>query len=630
MIERLDMIRAMRDQGETIPPAPPEPPPDEGGPGDEPPGGLPPDCPVVPLGVSGDQYHYLDALLQHRVLSAKDHSRNNLMSLYGAALDGWGTPLAWVHFPRKVQNKSTGEWEITGIKAEIAADTMMRVCARAGVWSALDRMRGPGAWLGGDGQLILHAGDALVVAEAGQRPRAEPPGRFEGHVYPAAPPCPRPDPHRQAGGKDGPAAQLLTLLQSWAWRRSEIDAYLMLGWVGAAMIGGATDWRAIAWVTGDLGTGKSTLQTSLKHLFGGALLQSPDATAAAVRQTLVYASLPVLIDEAEPDPDSRKMADLIKLARNAATGALALRGGADHQASQFVVRSAFLFGSILVPPLQRQDRSRIVVLDLDPLTGSMEPEGLAPKQLEQLGRRLLRRIVDHWPRLEETLGAYRAAMAEAGYSARGRDVYGTLLACADLLLHDALPASDHEETGTAAWIDKLGRAGVLSEEREGLARNECLDYLLTTELESPTDRKRYLIGDWIARAANRGPWATDPDQRDHARRVLLLAGLKLQPHGGQDYLAVANAHRGLARIFERTEWQSRSGLDGPWRQVLRRVPGHIVFDKTIWFGTASRATLVPLDVCVPPAGSHSSAADRDSDRDKADAAYSLAPDPFAP
>jgi predicted ATPase len=33
----------------------------------------------------------------------------------------------------------------------------------------------------------------------------------------------------------------------------------VLGWIAAATIGGALDWRPSLWITGDLSTGKSTL-----------------------------------------------------------------------------------------------------------------------------------------------------------------------------------------------------------------------------------------------------------------------------------------------------------------------------------------------------------------------------------
>ncbi|MEO5375570.1 MAG: hypothetical protein H7840_15085 [Alphaproteobacteria bacterium] len=72
------------------------------------------------------------------------------------------------------------------------------------------------------------------------------------------------------------------------------------------------------------------------------------------------------------------------LARDAATGSLAVRGSSDHEAASFIVRSCFLLGSILIPPLSPQDRSRFVVCELDQLTGD-RPKGLNERHLTDLG-----------------------------------------------------------------------------------------------------------------------------------------------------------------------------------------------------------------------------------------------------
>jgi hypothetical protein len=95
---------------------------------------------------------------------------------------------------------------------------------------------------------------------------------------------------------------------------------------------------------------------AIKHMFGPrGLLQSSDATAAAIRQIVGQASVPIALDEAESDEDNRSINKLVKLARDAASGSEAMRGGSDHNASRFTVRSPFMFGSILIPPLLPQD-----------------------------------------------------------------------------------------------------------------------------------------------------------------------------------------------------------------------------------------------------------------------------------
>jgi len=174
-------------------------------------------------------------------------------------------------------------------------------------------------------------------------------GRF---VYPASAPQPRPGVRDdELKGPSGrrfnlrkPGEELLKLLGTWNWKRSEIDAQLLLGWIAAAMIGGALKWRPMAWVTGGAGTGKSTLQHLLDALFGeGGLIDCADTTAAGVYQLLGHRTLPVAIDELEADADNTRVMSVIKLARLAASGGRMMRGGSDHQSVSFEMRSCFFF-----------------------------------------------------------------------------------------------------------------------------------------------------------------------------------------------------------------------------------------------------------------------------------------------
>jgi hypothetical protein len=147
----------------------------------------------------------------------------------------------------------------------------------------------------------------------------------------------------------------------------------------------------------------------LTGIFDGALIAVSDASAAGVWQKLGHSTLPVILDEVEAEEDNRRGQGLIKFARQAASGGLVLRGGSDHGASEFTARSGFLFSSILIPPLQPQDRSRMAVLELKELQGNSEPN-LDTRHLSDLGQRLMRRLVDGWARWGATLDMYRAAL----------------------------------------------------------------------------------------------------------------------------------------------------------------------------------------------------------------------------
>ena len=172
------------------------------------------------------------------------------------------------------------------------------------------------------------------------------------------------------------AGELLhALFTCWRFARPMVDPMLLLGWNAAAVYGGALDYRPLVWLTGDKATGKSALQKGLGLMHGNGILQSPDATEAAVRQILGQQSLPVAIDEAEADEDNRKMLALVKLARLAATSqGNILKGGQDHQGHEFRATSCFLFSSILIPPIPPQDKSRLAVLEMEEIpAGAREP-----------------------------------------------------------------------------------------------------------------------------------------------------------------------------------------------------------------------------------------------------------------
>lgn len=603
-MENLGDIRAMRRRG--IKGAPPAPPPDSAEDAGQ---GkmlfLPEGCPVQPIGINGATYYYLDQLGQLRELLAKDHSRLNLQSLFGRQSE-----LLEEFWPRRTQNRKTLEWETTGWKPEMCAQSFMAACADRGVWSAEEKVRGAGAWRGPEGELVLHVGDQLLRVAAAPPAAGVPwmvraPGMVEKLVYPTSPPGLKPAAEAEAAGPDNAAAQLLRLFETWSFRRRDIDPHLMLGWVGAAMLGGALKWRAVGWITGGFNTGKSTLQDVLKWVLGdNGLLKTADGTPAAVRQILRFDSRPVAIDEAEAEEDGRKMNALVKLARDAATGSITLRGGQDHAAKAFTVRSCFMFGSILIPPLLPQDRSRICIFELDqlPRTGRANTLPMTERGVAPLGPRLLRRLVQGWWRFDATLEGYRGALAAAGHSARGQDLFGTLLACADLLLWDVTP----DEATLAAWGAKLA-AGQLAEV-EGAVSDEaaCLGYLLSSTVMDPVSRTQRTIGEWVKAAAAdvSGAFVQEDTvlRRDQARKVLQDIGLRIELQDGRQFLAVANVHRGLDRVYDKTQWASRPGAQGVWVQALRRLP-HIPSTKALWFGSAARATLIPLEVVLSTADS---------------------------
>lgn len=575
---------------------------------------VPDDYPLVPIGVGpGVVLFFLDSHGQLQMQSARDLSRNNLQKHFSAR-PGYLIQ----HYPRPRKGQNSDEAET--FKPELAADQLINACGWEGPWDPKHRLRGRGAWTGADGDLVLHLGDRLWVGN-----RLVPVGRRGDMVYPRGPALPRPS--KDAAQGPGAADQLLALLDHWNWRRPELCTLLLLGWIGAALIGGALRVRPAAWLTGMKNSGKSLLQSVLFALFGNgtALIQSSDTTAAGVWQTLGYDSLPVALDEVEATVDNRRVEQLVTMMRQSYTGGDVQRGSSDGIAHQYPVKAAFLFSSINVIPLRAQDRSRCVILELDPLDPTHR-FAVPFSELPPIGRALLRRMADHFERLQEdVLPAYRDTLISHGWDGRGADTIGTLLACASVLREDrhAIEA-DMELIGTDLMsVLELQRA-------EEAPDWQMVIYHLCDSLIDPwRGGERRPIGELLRVAAGYGAppvvaspslsigrpelrsegeaasfAATDEAARE-AAKALSAFGVRLLTLQGEHGLygevrsmvAVANVSQTLNEIFRDTHWRGGSGTLGGWRQALARAPGACASSGTIRFrGSPVRATLVPTEL----------------------------------
>jgi hypothetical protein len=576
------------------------------GPGD-PDWPLPEGCPVVPLGVNGGTYFYIDSAGQYRQLEEREHNRLHVEGLFNLGVD-W----LWAHFEgRDKDGEPSGK-----IQCEKIGWQLRQACTLKGVWDPATKMRGVGAWRDADGRLILHCGDGIWQSGSVLPPdifaaRWHRIGEIGGYVYPAMPPQPRPLEGKIPGGMVGsPAGELLDAISSWSFRRGAIDERLIIGWIAAAMIGGALKWRPAAWVTGDKGTGKSTLLEVVGRVLGGSAVVTSDATAAGIWQHVGLNSLPVILDEQEAEEDNRKASNILKLARQASSGGVVIRGGANHKGSEFTARSCFLFSSILVPPMQPQDKSRMAILELDPLANEGPEPELSPKHWGPIGKALRRRMAMGWPRFEATRAAYYEALKGIGHEARGADQFGTLLAAADLLFFDTAP----DPARLAKWTGGLESenlsevAGAMPDWRQGLNR------LLQSSLDVRREGGLMNVIEWLMEAdgaisasafkdiTGDSGQVDEPAMQIAAERAISRSGLKVHIEGpqtrsgrapGSKWLVVANNHLRLAQIFEGTKWGTIPGAQGSgWSQAFARVPG-VTRGRARFAGEQGRALFIP-------------------------------------
>lgn len=537
---------------------------------------LPVDCPVVPLGIEGDTFFYLDANKQLRPLAASKHGRLDLQSLFVPYTD-----LLDTYWPAKDK-----EGEITGWKPEMCARALMDAAGKIGPVSIENKVRGPGCWLGSRGELVMHCGDKIISGDRGVMD----PGQIGEHVYPAAPKKPKPaEEECDASGVE----ELLSLLKTWNWRRGHLDPHLVLGWIAAAIMGGALQWRPLVWISGDKATGKSTLHDVINKILGeDGMISTADTTAAGIRQAVGHMTLPVAIDELEAEEDNRRQMDVIKIARFACSGAQALRGGADHKGSRFVLRNCFMFSSILIPPMMSQDVSRMAILQLDTLTDATPP-ALEPDRLSFIGSVIRRRIMDRWPDFATILHKYRAALTEVGHGGRSADQFGTLMACHDLILEEGIPSDEHVES----WAEQLKWSAMNEAESDEPDWQKCINHLMQSQVDYFRNGERFSVGTWVMRAAGMEVGYQDFAE---ANKVLASVGLRVKEHYYTDkpvkVLLIANSHQGLQAIFRETHWTGKSGAAGVWVQSMRRIPNACAGASATRFdGVLTRYTMMPVD-----------------------------------
>lgn len=527
-------------------------------------GHLPADCPVRPLGYDGENYFLIDTLGQVFNTGTSAFGVERMQKLFAGHEDFlyW----AWPSFGKGGGGKVA---PVNGFKAEEARRDLYAACAARGPWNPTDQVRGRGAWLDDRGRLVLHCGETLFVdgAEEGT-------GELGEHFYVRRPKAIAPW-GKAVPDDDNPAVEIFNALCTWNFVRRETDAMLQLGWIGVAFMGAALDWRPSIFLVGDAGSGKSELQKLLKTIMGRFMISTTNATSAGLYQIVGHDALPIGIDELEGEDGQDQAAQIIKMARDAASGSVRIRGGANHQGVEFQARSTFQFSAINPPPIPPASMSRLALLQLRPLTDTAAKVP-ALKAPETIGPRLLRRVMDNWDKFPTLYGAYRDVLRENGHDSRGQNTFGTFLAAAHLLLGDA----GLEALGFHA--DKLEHWGVMlaadaAPEVSGKTPNwaKCIEEIMISQVDAWNKGERRTIGQLIDLIS-----LTDQTMMPEVNQKLAVAGLHLLPpeRGGDGVgmlLCVPGSGKDINKLMQDSSWGGK-GNTGSWQFALDQAPDHIV------------------------------------------------------
>lgn len=586
--------------------------------------GLPHDSPVRAVGKMGTTCIFLDALHQLTFANPRELGESYLTDYFAGDME------YLIECWPKWNNKD-GRYTFS---PEDVRRAIQLECAHKGIWDDMERVRGRGAWrkdrksADDTPALILHCGDLLVFPDGDRAP-----GEHDGRVYPGGPRTLRPLP---AGEKLDPAEdprsaaqRILAMLKTWNWKRPVLDPRLYLGGIMAGFLGGALDWRPSLWITGESRTGKSTLMELRRDIMDTWSLNASNATSASIYQRVKFDAIAVTLDEQENSADSRRLDDMVKLARDAASGDLILRGGAGGTGTAFRARNSFQFASINAAALRQQDLNRMPQLELRELPSDAVEPVWTKLEAHRWGRELLRRAVNNWSRWEDTLAAHRAELKRMGHDARGADTFGTLLALADLVLSDKgfLSGEASDPDFEKVWTSMA--PSLLPEYTDAIPNwRACLDYLLASR---PREWKtgapssvggacasllyRTLHDDGTLRMTLSGVH----DEIREVNQLLAMAGCRIHRDGSGFRLFIANQHPGLLSIYEPTDWKGVPGAPGPWIKAMNNAPADMVDRcKLSVDGTQGRGLSVALEDFLDWRRSTDDAGPPDEDEDDED------------
>ncbi|WP_319519832.1 hypothetical protein [uncultured Martelella sp.] len=536
-------------------------------------GFLPKACPVRPLGYEGEAFYFVDTMGQVFNSAAAGRLGVERMQILFAGHEDF---LYWA-WPAKEPKKMAAD---PGFKSERVRRDLFAACRARGAWSMSDTVRGRGAWRDDQGGLMIHCGDAMWIE--GQ---LEDTGEYDGYFYPRRPASftPWAEPVAQ---KDNPATTLFEILRTWNFARGDVDVMFLIGWLGVAMLGGALDWRPSIFMVGDAGTGKSELfgkNGLIRSVLGKMMVATTNASEAGLYQLVGHDSVPIAIDELEGEDGQDQAQKVIKMARDAASGSVRIRGGQNHKGVEFQAQSSFAFSGINPPPIPPANLTRLVIVEMMPLKVTSNKAPTLPAA-ETVGPRLLRILADGWGDLDYKLDQYYAVLREAGHNSRGQKTYGTFLALAHTLIGDdglhALGMPSEQGGDLHRWGEWLQAEAMPELEGAGETWRQAIDLILTSEIDAYSGGVRNTVSEVLddlkqGRSSDAmGGSATGAFEETRRKLGHADLGLYGSVKGGL-ILAVPNSSKKIGRALLDTPFGDRGG-NGSWKWALRRAPPHIV------------------------------------------------------
>jgi hypothetical protein len=396
-------------------------------------------------------------------------------------------------------------------------------------------------------------------------------------------------------------------LETWTWDDPIMGPMLVMGWMVMSVFLGMVERRPHTWIIGPRGSGKSRLLSYIRSVLAGYVKHTDmgaSVTEAGIRQSLQESCFPFILDELEKENTdnghklSTAIDQVLKIMRAAySASSKVIKGTADQRGIEFRIQTSVMAASIAEPALEPADRTRVVLVKLKPRQGAggRPPKNLSREEaatffwgtIQRWDRfqRIYNVVMDHWD-------ALAGPLISGDGDGREAETFGTILAASMLLIQE-IQTDEHILKILTQMLTNI--KAQLEDVREGTAEHDIilgtiLTQNVTVEYHETDDegrdrinRETRAVGQLVYnRLANR--WQSSDEER-----ALAQIGLRVLDKDGQQYLAVAVRHSGLAALLRGTRYNK----DGAWAGGLKDVPGAICKHSTRISGRKENCHLIP-------------------------------------
>lgn len=375
------------------------------------------------------------------------------------------------------------------------------------------------------------------------------------------------------------------LLGTWNYKRGRQDQLLVFGWSIVAPFAGCLNWRTHFSLTGEQGTGKSTLQTCAGHFMGEfALVFDGQSTEAGIRQKVGSSSCAVLIDEAEAD--SRKIANTLTFFRTASSSGVVAKGTSDQTGMDFILKLTGMIGGIVAPALNPADLSRFLRIELLPKGDKKHSLLFDTERQNEIGKKTIMFIIKNYKMFKTVCKIVRKFLLEDNDNSRYADSFTTLIAGAYIGLNQ-----DCDENKIKEFMKEFN----FDKEKIQMAtkdHNNLLNKILKTNLRTTTANTNYSIIELINALYNS---KNDIEDKNDIRRTLGRNGIKIEKNDTHYKMFIATKDDNFLKIMRNSKFDA-----GDVTSVLTRIDGSELLKDSIMIGgtRTPRSTVVTIDLLI--------------------------------